>query len=284
MAGALVREETRGMIGRSAQPPRPRDRGAKHLEPLRAVQCMGVTRGRIPDSRRGDGRREPRAAAQSVDRGAVRRRAMLRAASELFLERGFEATRVADVVRVSGGSLANLYAWFGSKRGLFEAIIDELASQIGEAVDSIEIPSAPLEEALQRLGVQYLDLALSPRALAWYRLAVGDGSSFPELRAAVLERGTDRFLGRIAIFLTSRLGGSSFDAAESYVAAQHLCALLKSEVHLAAACGEPVDRSPARIAARTRRAVAAFLHGHFDRETMRRTDSRRRVHARRNVS
>ncbi len=245
---------------------------------------MGVTRGRTPESRRSDGRRAPSAAAQSVDRGAARRRAMLQAASELFLERGFEATRVSDVVRVSGGSLANLYAWFGSKHGLFEAIIDDLASQISEAVDSIEIPSAPLEEGLQRLGVHYLDLALSPRALAWHRLAVGDGSSFPELRAAVLERGADRLHRRIAIFLASRLGGGSLDAAESYVAAQHLSALLKSEVHLAAACGEPVDRSPARIAARARRAVAAFLHGHGDRETMRPTDSRRRTHARRNAS
>ncbi len=243
-----------------------------------------MTRGRTPKSRRSDGRRAPRAAAHSLDRGAARRRAMLKAASDLFLEQGFEATRVSDVVRISGGSLANLYAWFGSKHGLFEAIIDDLASQISEAVDSVEIPSAPLEEGLQRLGSHYLDLAVSPRALAWHRLAVGDGSSFPELRAAVLERGANRLLRRIATFLASNLGGGSLDAAESYLAAQHLCALLKSEVHFAAACGEPVDRSPARLADQARRAVAAFLRGHSDGETMRANDSRRRLHARRNAS
>lgn len=243
-----------------------------------------MTKGRTPKARVSDGRRVPRAAAQSESRGAARRRAMLQAASELFLDRGFEATRVSDVVRRSGGSLANLYTWFGSKRGLFEAIIENFAAQISEAVETLELPSAPLEEGLQQLGAHYLELALSTRALAWLRMAVHDGSNFPELRDAVLQRGADRLHTRIASFLTSRPGCGSLDAAASYVAAQHLCALLKSEVHLAAACGEPIDRSPARIAAQARRAVEAFLHGHGDRETSRPNQSRRRIHARRNAS
>src|SRR5262245_3793367 len=54
-------------------------------------------------------------------RGEARRQAMLQAAGELFLEHGFEGTSVSDVVKRSGGSLATLYAWFGSKEGLFEA-------------------------------------------------------------------------------------------------------------------------------------------------------------------
>lgn len=188
---------------------------------------------------------------------------MLRAATELFLGRGFEATRVSDVVRQSGGSLANLYSWFGSKRGLFAAIADDLADQIADAVDALEMPpSAPLEEALRRLGERYLELVLSPRALAWHRLAVRDGPDFPELRAATLRRGAERLQARIARLLSSLAPRGSSGATDPELAARHLCALLKSGVHLDAACGETVDRSPPAIAAQARRAVEAFLHGH----------------------
>jgi len=61
-------------------------------------------------------------------RGAARRQAMLDAACEVFLEHGFEGASVADVVRRSGGSLATLYASFGSKEGLFEAIVAQISA------------------------------------------------------------------------------------------------------------------------------------------------------------
>ena len=48
----------------------------------------------------------------------ARRDAMLDAALELFLERGYGAISLTDVVKRSGGSLATLYELFGGKLGL----------------------------------------------------------------------------------------------------------------------------------------------------------------------
>ena len=44
-------------------------------------------------------------------------------AEQLFLERGFAGTSVNEVVRLAGGSLATLYAEFGTKEELFEAVM-----------------------------------------------------------------------------------------------------------------------------------------------------------------
>jgi hypothetical protein len=45
-------------------------------------------------------------------------------------------------------------------------------------------------------------------------------------------------------------------------AALHFFALVKSETHLAAVCGEPLEVSPAEITDQVRRAVDVFLHGY----------------------
>lgn len=47
-----------------------------------------------------------------------RRRAILDAALEVFVERGFEAATIDDVRRLSGASVGSIYHHFGSKEGL----------------------------------------------------------------------------------------------------------------------------------------------------------------------
>lgn len=56
---------------------------------------------------------------------------MIASAAELFVQRGYEATSVDDLVGAAGVHRASLYNAFGSKRGLFLAalrrlVLDEL--------------------------------------------------------------------------------------------------------------------------------------------------------------
>jgi hypothetical protein len=41
-----------------------------------------------------------------------------------FLERGYDAVSLDDIVHHAGGSKASIYKYFGSKEGLFKAICD----------------------------------------------------------------------------------------------------------------------------------------------------------------
>jgi AcrR family transcriptional regulator len=63
-------------------------------------------------------------------RGDARRRAILDAARDLFVEHGFDGVSMNEVVNRSGGSLATVYQQFGSKEGLFAAILQELSADI----------------------------------------------------------------------------------------------------------------------------------------------------------
>lgn len=57
-------------------------------------------------------------------RGQERRLALLLSATTLFLERGYDAVSLDDVVQHAGGSKATIYKYFGNKEGLFTAICD----------------------------------------------------------------------------------------------------------------------------------------------------------------
>src|SRR5881394_2588247 len=107
---------------------------------------------------------------QSEGRGASRRRAILDAAAALFLERGFADTNVGDVVKRSGGSLATLYSMFGSKEGLFEALVGEMSAQMLGGLDEPEVGAKPIEEALRGFAERFLETALHPEALSWQRM------------------------------------------------------------------------------------------------------------------
>ena len=195
-------------------------------------------------------------------RGKARRRAMLDAARELFLEHGFEGTSVGEVVRRSGGSLATLYACFGSKEGLFEAIIGDLTAETVAPLEAAELEDQPLEERLRDLGQRFLALVLTPAALGAFRISVVEGAKFPDLRAAMVRTGPARMHERLSRFLADQARAGRLRVEDPDVAAHHFFALTKSESHFAAVCGEPIDLSPAQIADQVRRAVDVFLRGY----------------------
>lgn len=73
-----------------------------------------------------------------------------RAATRLFLERGYEATSVDDLVVASGLHRGSLYKAFGSKRGIFLAALEHLVRD--------ELPTAaPVEDLV---AADTLDLLL----------------------------------------------------------------------------------------------------------------------------
>ncbi len=93
----------------------------------------------------------------------IRRQAIMEAAAELFLDKGYAATSLADVVRRSGGSLQTLYELFGSKDGLFKALIESRCAQVTDVFDEADF--AKFLELLPRtLDGQTIRHVVEPRS------------------------------------------------------------------------------------------------------------------------
>lgn len=85
------------------------------------------------------------------DRREKRRIAIVAAARRLFLERGFDAVSVGEIVRESGGSLSTLYDLFDSKEGVLASIaIDDCAGTV-PMVQALIDSGAPPRETLAML-------------------------------------------------------------------------------------------------------------------------------------
>jgi len=106
--------------------------------------------------------------------GEASRRRLLTAAAAEFAEHGIAGARVDRVAASSGVNKAQMYGWFGSKDGLFDAVFDD---QLHRIVDSVPFDAEDLPGYAVGLYDSYLAAPELIRLTSWNRLErvpVGD--------------------------------------------------------------------------------------------------------------
>lgn len=96
---------------------------------------------------------------------ASSRETLAEAACELFLERGYAATSVADITQRAGVSRSSFFNYFASKSDVLWSGVDE---RIGEAVDSLRgLDRSATGESVREILLRVVhDFAPDPLALA----------------------------------------------------------------------------------------------------------------------
>ena len=95
------------------------------------------------------------------------------AAREEFARRGFAGARVEQIVRRAGVNKQLLFYYYHSKRGLFQAVLEQSATELERALAGLTLPSgAPLERLRLTLRAQFEFLARNPQIVA----LLGQGS------------------------------------------------------------------------------------------------------------
>jgi TetR/AcrR family transcriptional regulator len=91
------------------------------------------------------------------------RTVLLSAARAAFTEKGLEGARVDDIARRAGVNKQLVYHYFGSKDGLYTAVLEQVYRQIREQESALDLDSFPPEEAMRKLIEFSFDyLARSP--------------------------------------------------------------------------------------------------------------------------
>lgn len=115
-------------------------------------------------------------------RAEAKRVEILKAATTLFLAHGYDGVSVDAIIAVAGGTKTNVYKLFGDKAALFAAVVEDLGHQTAQSVSALATlgidPQKP-EEALRKLGREYLDLVLTKRALRAHRLVIAEAERAP---------------------------------------------------------------------------------------------------------
>ncbi|MFE9242197.1 TetR/AcrR family transcriptional regulator C-terminal domain-containing protein [Nocardiopsis sp. NPDC006938] len=141
--------------------------------------------------------REPSAYHRRI--AEANRGAILDAATDLFLELGYDRTSLARVASGAGVSKATLFKQFPTKAELFEAAV--LAAGDAPGREIADPPTGDLHAGLVRLGLAYAELLSRPRVRGLMRAVIAESPRFPELRERTFDFGTLPVLAALRRYL-----------------------------------------------------------------------------------
>lgn len=135
--------------------------------------------------------------AAKTPKGQRRNKALITAASEIFIQYGFEGTTLDKVIERAGGSRSTLYKSFGDKEGLFAAVIESMIEDIFTDEDNNPPLHNTIESILTFYGARFLINVLKPQSIGLYRLILGEHNRFPEITHTFFEQGPVRSYQRL---------------------------------------------------------------------------------------
>jgi AcrR family transcriptional regulator len=194
-------------------------------------------------------------------RAELRRAAFLKAARDVFLEAGYEAANMAEIVKRAGGSLSTLYSQFGGKKGLFEAMIDARVTELTAQMHIELAAHAPLKEGLRRIGETFLLKQTQPESLDVFRLMVAQAKKFPEMAEAWSKRAPEAVRKALADYLTDRAKAGEIKITNPDLAASVFFDLVRSRIQFRALLMPSYQPTEAEIRDTVDRAVKVFLGG-----------------------
>jgi AcrR family transcriptional regulator len=155
-------------------------------------------------------RSERRRAGTRLVPRAVREEQMLEVAGELFAERGYHEVSMDEIAERADISKPMLYAYFGSKDGLYSAYMARIGARLLEAMDAAvdpELEPGPQVYASMTAFLGFVEEHREGWAVLQRELAAGGGplaSDVGRVRAAIVKR--------MAALLSTHLGETRADA------------------------------------------------------------------------
>src|SRR5271165_6918419 len=185
----------------------------------------------------------------------AKRQAILKAASEIFREVGFERASMSDIRARIGGSKATLYNYFPSKEKLFfEVMYQATELELGTITAALNPDTDDLKQELLHFGHRLVPALYSAEAIAIRRLAIAElGHS--DIGKVVYEGSTVPMEKQVAEFLRKAMKRRTLRTADAKTAAVHLLSLLESELQQRVLLGVMNAVKPEAVKRVVRRAV-----------------------------
>jgi AcrR family transcriptional regulator len=134
-------------------------------------------------------------------RKAARPGELIAAALELFVERGFAATKLDDVAARAGVSKGTLYLYFTSKEELFKAVIQQgILPVVAQGEKMIEEHTGDSATLLRNLIIRWWELVDNSALAGIPKLIVSEAGNFPEVARYFhdnVSKSIDELLGKV---------------------------------------------------------------------------------------
>jgi AcrR family transcriptional regulator len=143
-------------------------------KPSKALAPAGARRGGAGG---GAAARSPNRA----ERAAERRAAIVEAAMEEFVARGFAATRIDDVAKRAGVAKGTIYLHFKDKESMFEELIRTAIVPLVVRLHASPPPSGSIRDAIEAFARVFIQEIAATRRADIVRLIIAEGPRFPAI-------------------------------------------------------------------------------------------------------
>lgn len=137
---------------------------------------------------------------------------VLAIASEYFLAHGYQGASINAMARDSGISKESIYRYFGSKKALFEAVIERELDEYQQRLGRLDAaPSGKdLRAALVSVAAAVVNVVSADRTLALRRLIFQEATRSPDLGAHYYRVGPERAYAKLEEIFASSAARSDF--------------------------------------------------------------------------
>lgn len=211
--------------------------------------------------------RDAMTGAKRARRKEARPGELLQAALDLFVEKGFAATRSEDVAARAGVSKGTLFLYFGSKEELFKAVVTEnLAGRFTEWNQEFETFEGSSPDMLRYALNTWWQRVGSTQVSGISKLMMSEGRNFPELSAFYHQSVVAPGNALVRRILERGIAGGEFRALDLDHAVHAVVAPLLFMIlwkHAPEVCGGTAALDPARYLAAQ---ADLLLHGMCTRQ------------------
>ncbi|MFQ5533422.1 MAG: TetR/AcrR family transcriptional regulator [Sphingomonadales bacterium] len=190
---------------------------------------------------------------------SAKREAILAAAAELFLEVGYGAASMNQLVERVGGSKSTVYAHFKSKEKLFESVVIKLIGDQTAALSPVELAGMELRQGLELIGRRLLELVLSERHINLSRLVVAEARRFPEIGGIYYRHGPALAYKTLENFLEDHHRAGHIVVDDPRAAADFLTGAILHRATFRRFCIDPKPPRTNEIVATVKGAVDHFI-------------------------
>ncbi len=166
---------------------------------------------------------------------AEREERIVAAALDELIEHGYEQVTMLGIASRAGASKETLYSWFGSKEGLFAALIKANADRSAERIERALAGDDDPVDTLTGYATGLLTLLTSPGSVALNRAAM----SSPDLAEVLLAHGRHRIGPLVEAFLARLADDGVLSISDPAKAFQLLYGLVLQDTQIRVLLGEP---------------------------------------------
>ena len=190
------------------------------------------------------------------------RERLLKAATEVFLEKGFAATSVDEIASRAKASKLTFYNHFGNKEKLFEAIVTRLNSTMFKGFVGALEADVPMDQALYFFVKQLAEMLYTDEAIKLVRVLHAEAARFPELADIFDRAGPQRAHALLAAYFEQKISKGLLRRVDPFTAADHLIHMALGEAFRRVLLGLPSAPSRKDVESRIKIALKAFLRAY----------------------